>query len=320
MKIINISKSTPKIFIAFLTVLFLMTLSILYTVCATELRFGWDANSESNLKGYRLYYGSVSGQYDQSIDVGNVTEYQMTVEDGITFFALKAYSGEPEQDSDFSDEVRVSLWPRAGDEFRSPFNSNSVDRYFVTYTQTTNGRNGQILYDSTNKRMQINTGDNIGISFARQMPVKQSGSFEFKFIPIEKFPSGGTLEIKLMQDKDNYILVSYSDGYPLRSLKVIRNSIVTKEIAVTANYEQGVVYIPKVSWKADRVQAEGIGDTIFLEGIAPINIKWFSIAISQQNGFIDDIAYLNLIPEPTPILKLEKPVKLEIYLDVYFGN
>ena len=35
----------------------------------------WDANTESQLGGYKLYYGQASRNYTSSIDIGNKTAY-----------------------------------------------------------------------------------------------------------------------------------------------------------------------------------------------------------------------------------------------------
>jgi hypothetical protein len=55
-------------------------------------RVTWSANSEADLVGYKLYIGTRSGVYTQTIDVGNVTSYAITLPKGVTyFFALTAY-------------------------------------------------------------------------------------------------------------------------------------------------------------------------------------------------------------------------------------
>lgn len=60
---------------------------------ATIVRLAWDANSEPDLAGYRIRYGTTSGSRTQMIDVGNVTSYAIS---GLTagttyYFALHAY-------------------------------------------------------------------------------------------------------------------------------------------------------------------------------------------------------------------------------------
>ena len=66
----------------------------------------WDANTESDLSGYKIYYGTSSGSYDDALDVGNKTSFSINnLGVGTTyFFAVTAYdfSG---NESGFSDEV-----------------------------------------------------------------------------------------------------------------------------------------------------------------------------------------------------------------------
>jgi hypothetical protein len=60
---------------------------------AASIRITWNANRESDLSGYKVYYGTAPGTYGSPIDAENVTAYDMT---GLTagtryFIALTAY-------------------------------------------------------------------------------------------------------------------------------------------------------------------------------------------------------------------------------------
>src|SRR5215470_6981626 len=53
----------------------------------------WDPNPESDIAGYKLSYGTQSGVYTTSIDVGNVTTYPLTLTPGVRYFVvLQAYN------------------------------------------------------------------------------------------------------------------------------------------------------------------------------------------------------------------------------------
>ncbi|RMF59632.1 MAG: hypothetical protein D6743_16020, partial [Calditrichaeota bacterium] len=80
---------------------------------AAEVRVSWDPNKESDLMGYRVYYGTKSRQerrYDESIFVGNVTSYRVRgLKAGQTyFFAVTAldFAG---NESGFSEEVSIQV-------------------------------------------------------------------------------------------------------------------------------------------------------------------------------------------------------------------
>jgi len=70
----------------------------------------WDANSEPDVAGYKIYYGTNSGIYFVSIDVGNVTTTTVgNLKPGITYyFAATAYNVS-RLESDRSNEVSYTV-------------------------------------------------------------------------------------------------------------------------------------------------------------------------------------------------------------------
>ncbi len=61
---------------------------------SAQVSLAWDANTESNLAGYKIYYGTASHVYDWVLNVGKVTMYTVTgLTDGVTYyFAATAYN------------------------------------------------------------------------------------------------------------------------------------------------------------------------------------------------------------------------------------
>jgi len=78
--------------------LLFLTLPVLSRVAyASDVVLGWNANTEPVLTGYKLYYGTASGKYNTSIDVGNVITYTVSgLPAGTYYFALTAYSATEE--------------------------------------------------------------------------------------------------------------------------------------------------------------------------------------------------------------------------------
>ena len=81
---------TKKTFILFQMVFQMFAASFIF---AASVKLTWDANTESDLNGYKIYIGFQSKTYTNVIDVGNTTSYEMMgLESGKTyFFALTAY-------------------------------------------------------------------------------------------------------------------------------------------------------------------------------------------------------------------------------------
>jgi hypothetical protein len=61
---------------------------------AASVVVSWDANSESDLSGYLVSYGSNPGQYSNTVDVGNRTQWSITGLSGTSrvYVAVRAYN------------------------------------------------------------------------------------------------------------------------------------------------------------------------------------------------------------------------------------
>ena len=84
------------------------TLIFVFSQCAwaAQIKLAWRANTESDLKGYKVYYGTVSKAYLNSIDVGNETTFTlMGLTQGQTYFIGVTAYDTSYCESDYSDEV-----------------------------------------------------------------------------------------------------------------------------------------------------------------------------------------------------------------------
>ena len=81
---------------------------------AASLSFAWDANTEPDLAGYKLFIGSSSGNYTNHIVLGKVTSHTIPnlVNGSVYYFALSAVNSNG-LESDLSAELRYPNLPPA---------------------------------------------------------------------------------------------------------------------------------------------------------------------------------------------------------------
>lgn len=82
----------------------LMVCFALWSCQAVAVSLVWDANTEGDLAGYRVYRGTVSGTYSLVEDVGDQTAYNDIVSDGGYYWVITAYDTSGNE-SDYSNEV-----------------------------------------------------------------------------------------------------------------------------------------------------------------------------------------------------------------------
>jgi hypothetical protein len=93
--------------------------------CA-DVTVAWDPNPEPAVRGYNIYYGTSSGNYTQSIDVGSSTSCVISgLQPGATYYmAVTAYD-DSRNESGFSNEIVYATSPES-----SPA-SSSGNRCFI---------------------------------------------------------------------------------------------------------------------------------------------------------------------------------------------
>ena len=90
------------------TLAVLASVLVLFPMSASgaAVDLAWDANTEPNLAGYKIYCGTASGTYSYSIDVGNTTEYTLTgLDEGVTYYLAATAYDQDDNESDLSEEL-----------------------------------------------------------------------------------------------------------------------------------------------------------------------------------------------------------------------
>jgi hypothetical protein len=71
-----------------------------------SIKLAWDLSTDTNLAGYKVYYGTSPGKYSSGIAVGNVTTYVLTglIKGQKYYLAITAYD-KAGKESRFSTEI-----------------------------------------------------------------------------------------------------------------------------------------------------------------------------------------------------------------------
>lgn len=96
-------------FIRMLGTAFVVAMMCVAQVYAVDVKLAWDANTETNLAGYKVYWGTTSRSYGPPVNAGNQTAYTVTgLLPGTYYFAVTAIDSEGNE-SGYSIEVSITL-------------------------------------------------------------------------------------------------------------------------------------------------------------------------------------------------------------------
>ncbi|MGB9700610.1 MAG: InlB B-repeat-containing protein [Thermodesulfobacteriota bacterium] len=168
MKKVNFNCKFPFFsFFKKISLIFLFFILALYSVgFAAQIRIAWDPNTESDLAGYKVYYGTSSRNYGTPIDVGNVTTYTIgNLAAGQTYYiAVTAYDTS-NNESDYSNEV-----------------SGPATEGTQSYTVTTNPSGLQIVVDGTTYTAPYTFTWVVGSSHTISVSSPQSGPSGTRYV------------------------------------------------------------------------------------------------------------------------------------------
>jgi hypothetical protein len=137
-----------------------------FKVYSAQMTLAWDPNTEPDLGGYKVYYGTSSGTYGVPLNVGNVTDYTLTglTERGGYYIAVTAYD-KSGNESVYSNEV-----------------SGAAREPTQTYTVATNPPGLQVTVDGAPHTASKKFSWIPGTSHTLSVESPQSGSAGVRYV------------------------------------------------------------------------------------------------------------------------------------------
>ena len=114
------------------------------------------------------------------------------------------------------------------------------------------------------KRLRVLTGDNIGLQFSHSLTAADSGTFSIDFLPYKKYPYGGELYVRLMQDANNYYELKHTDGYGAGYIRKVAGGIEVERASLHAQYSQNSTYPIAIDFSPGQTTLNAFGEALAL--------------------------------------------------------
>jgi|GEM_PF-571608 len=190
---------------------FLLIYSSLF---ASTLQISWNDNTEPDLAGYRIYYGSVSGAYGHVLDVGGsvCVEIEGIEEDTVYFFAVTAYD-QAGNESDYSREISVLIHEDLLGRLRSIVNG-FLDFLGVGEDPVGDARECSLQdFDEEGGHIPATTTSNVTIDDSDVEPAEEFTEGEY-IIKDAIIDADGVLDLGRIYPAGTYAFVCLTDRVP----------------------------------------------------------------------------------------------------------
>ena len=192
--------------------------------------------------------------------------------------------------------------PVSGASFTDTFSRDSSAAYTTTGVFPWNN-GGKFIYDVSDQRVRVTTGDQVGLGFSHPLPPIENGSFTIDFQPTQKYPRGGQVFIYLLQDANNYYLLFNKDGYRPGGLRKVVNGNVVKSVDFEKEYHQNTGYHIFIAFKPELAVADAFDQVLTLNtNTQSITVNQFVVQIIQQDAYFD-----NIIFSDEPYIRITQP-------------
>jgi hypothetical protein len=280
------------------------------TAHAAQVTLAWNRNAEENVVGYKVYYGTGSGNYDWVLDVGNVTSITLTdLSEGFTYyFVVTAYdNSDPSLESTYSNEVSkntctfsisptsasfgasggsgtVSVTTQAG----CTWSASSNDSWLTITSGSSGTGNGTINYSVSANTMP--DARSASSTFAKKVfTVAQSGATTYT--ATASAGSGGTITpsgaVAVAQGASQTFTITPNSGYRVADVLVDGSSVGTVTSYTFTNVTSS--HTISASFAADTytiVASAGNGGSIAPNGTVTVNHgSNQSFTISANTGY-----------------------------------
>ncbi|OPY74742.1 MAG: FG-GAP repeat protein [Syntrophorhabdus sp. PtaU1.Bin050] len=197
---------------------------------SAQITLAWNASTDEDLVGYKVYYGTASRQYEWSIDVGNVTTYTITnLSDGVKYyFAATAYNSsnvESAYSSEVSNSASEILWRNTSTGENLVWYMDGVTRTGAAYLTSVPNQAWKIVgtndFNSDGKPdilwRNTSSGQNLvwymdGVTRSSSAYLTTVSNQNWKIVGTNDFNSDGKPDILWRNTSSGQNLVWYMDG------------------------------------------------------------------------------------------------------------